>query len=121
MNQPELNNLLLSRPGVKLTLPFGPDTTVYKVGGKMFALFDIRDNPLRITLKSEPSNAIALREMFPAITPGYHMNKEHWITIVLDGSVPLEILYKMINDSYDLVYKSLSKVKQIDIESSAKG
>ncbi len=89
--------------------PFGPDTLVYKVMGKMFALVGIDESPLRINLKCDPNEAIILRDMYESVIPGYHMNKEHWNTVILDGSIPEEEIHKMIDESYRLVVESLKK------------
>lgn len=100
---------LLARPGARRDFPFGEDVAVFKVMGKMFALVAWKDEPLRISLKCDPMEAIQLRTMFPAVQPGYHLNKDHWNTVTLDGSIPKEILADMIDDSYTLVVKKLRK------------
>lgn len=104
--------------------PFGPDAYVYKVVGKVFAILSEqrteqsavqRDQPERIAsinLKCDPTEALMLRQIFPAITPGYHMNKQHWNTVLLDGSVPENEIKRMIENSYALVVKSLPKAKR---------
>jgi predicted DNA-binding protein (MmcQ/YjbR family) len=94
-----------SQPGVVTEFPFGPEARVLKVGGKMFAVF----HDTRLSLKCDPGHAVALREQWPAVTPGYHLNKRHWNTIVLDGSVPDEELAAWIDESYDLVVDSLPR------------
>jgi len=78
---------------------------VFKVRGKMFALITVQDTPLRINLKCDPELALHLRAAYPAVQPGYHMNKKHWNTITLDGSLPDTEILTMIDDSYDLVAK----------------
>lgn len=78
----------------------------------MFALIAVDEQPIRLTLKCEPSNAVALRDMFPSINPGYHMNKEHWNTITLDGSIPEEILFQMVHDSYELIIHKLTTAQR---------
>jgi predicted DNA-binding protein (MmcQ/YjbR family) len=94
----------LGMPGAQEDYPFGPDAAVFKVGGKMFALTQPPGKPERINLKCEPTLAIKLRQRYPnKVIPGYHMNKTHWNTIVLDGSVPDEEIEKMISHSYQLV------------------
>ena len=111
----DLKNLKLylrNKMGSTEDYPFGPDTLVYKVGGKMFALFGEEDNPIRLNLKCDPNEAIILRDMFESVIPGYHMNKEHWNTVILDGSIPEEEIRKMIDESYRLVFKSLKKSKR---------
>ncbi|MDU0460554.1 MAG: MmcQ/YjbR family DNA-binding protein [Geobacteraceae bacterium] len=107
-----LEQLLLSHKGAAIDYPFGPDAAVFKVAGKMFALVAIEDVPLRITLKCDPIEADFLRTMYSAIIPGYYMNKQHWNTITLDGSVPEELLLKMIDSSYTLVVKGLRKAER---------
>jgi predicted DNA-binding protein (MmcQ/YjbR family) len=97
----------LSRPGVTDGYPFGPDTRVFKVGGKMFAACPRGTSPNRINLKSEPATALRLRREYAGITPGYHMNKAHWNTVQLDGRVPREVLKQMLEASYRLVVDSL--------------
>jgi predicted DNA-binding protein (MmcQ/YjbR family) len=82
---------------------------VYKIGGKMFALTSPDDFPSTINLKCDPERVLELRDEYAAITPGYHMNKRHWITLTLDGSVPATIVRELIDHSYDLVAASLPK------------
>ena len=89
--------------------PFGPDTDVYKVVGKVFLLLAGRGEPARVSLKCEPSLAVHLREQYDAVTPGYHLNKRHWNTVVLDGSVPDDELADMIEHSYLRVVAGLPK------------
>jgi len=104
-------NHCLRKPGVTEELPFDPHTLVYKVMGKMFALADI-DTFERINLKCDPEKAQALRETYEAVTPGYHMNKQHWNTIAINGSIPDATLVQWIDHSYALVVKKLSKSDQ---------
>ncbi|RMF46284.1 MAG: MmcQ/YjbR family DNA-binding protein, partial [Anaerolineae bacterium] len=93
--------------------PFGPEVVVFKVGGKMFALVAWEEDPLKITLKSPPEEAEFLRSTYAAVSPGYHMNKRHWNTVTLDGSLPQAVLEEMIETSYSLVVGSLPrKVRQ---------
>lgn len=93
----------LSLPGAIEDYPFGETAAVFKVGGKMFALTSPAGGPTSINLKCEPTLAIQLRQTYPAITPGYHMNKVHWNTVALDGTVPEDQIRKMIDHSYGLV------------------
>ena len=95
------------RRGAVETYPFGPDTAVYKVGGKMFALLPHSADPPRLSLKCDPEWAEVLRNAYDAVSPGYHLNKKHWNTIVLDGSIPDDELDEMIEHSYQLVVESL--------------
>jgi predicted DNA-binding protein (MmcQ/YjbR family) len=98
----------LSLPAVTEELPFGPDTLVYKVAGKMFALTDINTFE-SINLKCDPDLAVELRERYPAVLPGYHMNKKHWNTVLMDGSINNQLIRDWISQSYDLVAASLPK------------
>ena len=102
-----LRELCLSFPGSEETFPFGSETSVFKVGGKMFALSRGRDDPLRVSLKCEPLLAEQLRLAHAAITGGYHLNKRHWNTVVIDGSLSEQMIADMVEDSYDLVVSSL--------------
>jgi predicted DNA-binding protein (MmcQ/YjbR family) len=95
--------------GARLDHPFGPDTAVFKVAGKVFALMPERAMPGSVSLKCEPGLAAALRETHRAVTPGYHLNKRHWITIALDGSVEGDLLDDLVDGSYDLVVAKLPK------------
>jgi predicted DNA-binding protein (MmcQ/YjbR family) len=88
--------------------PFTPRVSVFKVEGKMFALSDLASRPLRVSLKCEPELAEQLRATYDAVVPGYHLNKRHWNTITLDGSIPDAEVRNMIEDSYDLVVAGLS-------------
>ena len=85
--------------------PFGEDTFVYKISGKIFLLMAFHDGCLQLNVKCNPEKAIELREQYPAIFPGYHMNKKHWNTLVIDGSLNAEIIKESIGDSYRLVAK----------------
>lgn len=103
MNIETIREYCLSRPGVEETLPFGPDTLVYKVNGKIFLLLGLDGEDLRFNVKCDPEKALELREEYSCVLPGFHMNKKHWNTIVVDGSVSLKILKEWIGHSYDLV------------------
>ena len=103
MNIESLREYCLSKPGAEETLPFGPDTLVFKVEGKVFLLVGLDEEQLSFNVKCDPDKAIELREEFPCVLPGYHMNKKHWNTIVVDGSVPTKQLKEWIDGSYDLV------------------
>gem|GEM_PF-22613 len=105
----ELRKYLENRKGATEEFPFGPRVMVFKVMGKMFALIGLDEDPLRINLKCDPELALHLRNAFHAVKPGYHMNKKHWNTVVLDGSIPDAEVRKMIDESYDLVVKGLKK------------
>ncbi len=105
-----LRKYLLDKPGATEEFPFGPSAMVFKVRRKMFALIAVQETPLRINLKCDPELARHLRAAYDAVQPGYHMNKNHWNTITLDGSLPDEEILTMIDDSYDLVVKGLGKI-----------
>jgi predicted DNA-binding protein (MmcQ/YjbR family) len=89
------------------TFPFGPETSVFKVAEKMFALSPLARHPLKVSLKCEPALAEQLRETHTAVIPGYHLNKRHWNTVIIDGSLPEQTVKDMIEDSYDLVVSRL--------------
>ena len=103
MTVESLHEYCLSKPGAEETLPFGPDTVVYKVCGKIFLLTGLDSEDLRFNVKCDPEKAIELREEFACVLPGYHMNKKNWNTIVIDGSVSSKQLKEWIDHSYDLV------------------
>ena len=103
---------LESKPGAWRDMPFGPDALVFKVLDKMFALVAWQKDPLTISLKADPVDAVILRKQYQAIVPGYHMHKKHWNTITLDGSVPDDEIRLMIDESYDLVVQGMTRAKQ---------
>jgi|SRR5688572_10884008 predicted DNA-binding protein (MmcQ/YjbR family) len=103
MNIETIREYCLSRPDTEETLPFGPDTLVYKVNGKVFLLMSLDEEQLRFNVKCDPDKALELREEYPCVIPGYHMNKKHWNTIIVDGSVPARQLKEWIDHSYELV------------------
>src|SRR5919197_3710567 len=102
----------LSFPGSLETFPFGAETSVFKVADKMFALSQLARRPLRISLKCEPELAAQLREAHPAVLPGYHLNKRHWNTVIIDGSLPEQMIKDMIEDSFDLVVSRLPESRR---------
>ncbi|WP_016775581.1 MmcQ/YjbR family DNA-binding protein [Anaerophaga thermohalophila] len=108
MNIEELRDYCLSLPATSEDLPFDETSLVFKVGNKMFALTDL-EGPFWINLKCAPEKAIELREQYPAVKPGYHMNKKHWNTIEVDGSIPDNLLKQWIKESYDLVIKGMTR------------
>jgi len=108
MNIEDYRDYCLKLPGVTEDFPFDNKTLVFKVMNKMFALTNI-ENFLSINLKCNPELAIELREEFYSIKQGYHMNKKHWNTIEIEGDVPDQKLFELINHSYDLVVKGLTK------------
>lgn len=101
----------LAKKGATEDFPFGDGVPVYKVLDKMFALVGL-EGGLRITLKCDPDKALLLREMYPAVQGGYYMNKRHWNTVTIDGSIPDDELLAMIDDSYRLVVKGLKKAER---------
>lgn len=103
MNIESIRDYCLSLPDAEETLPFGPDTLVYKVKGKIFLLMGLDSEELSFNVKCNPDKALELREEFPCVLPGYHMNKKHWNTIVVDGSVSAKQLKEWIEHSYELV------------------
>lgn len=112
MDGQALRRLCIGFAGSEETFPFGPETSVFKVGGKMFALSRLAGRPLSVSLKCEPLLAEELRAAHPAITPGYHLNKRHWNTIRIDGSLPERMIADMIEDSYDLVVSQLPRARR---------
>ncbi len=112
MNATELRDRCLSLPGAEETFPFGSETSVFKVGGKMFALSQLDADSLRVSLKCEPRLAEALRAAHTAVIPGYHLNKRHWNTVILDGSLHGEAIHDMLEDSYDLVVSKLPRAQR---------
>ncbi|MEM1084226.1 MAG: MmcQ/YjbR family DNA-binding protein [Verrucomicrobiota bacterium] len=112
MDLPDVIDHCLAKPGCEETTPFGPEVLVYKVGGKMFALANPSDVPSRMNLKCDPDRSVELREEHEAIIPGYHMNKRHWNTVTLDGSLPSALVAELIDHSYELVVASLPKGKR---------
>jgi predicted DNA-binding protein (MmcQ/YjbR family) len=109
MDATELRQWCLQHAGAIEDFPFGPETSVFKVAGKMFALSALDRAPLEVSVKCEPELAAQLRHSYPAIRPGYHLNKRHWNTITLDGSLPDQLLGDLIEDSYDLVVSALPR------------
>ena len=108
MNIEELREYCISKEGVTEDFPFDETTLVFKVAGKMFALTDL-EGELSVNLKCDPSVAIDLRERYSCVRPGFHMNKKHWNTIDIDGSVSDNLIREWINHSYDLVVSGLPK------------
>ncbi|MBN2612391.1 MAG: MmcQ/YjbR family DNA-binding protein [Bacteroidales bacterium] len=108
MNIEQLRAYCLSKKGVTECFPFDEQTLVFKVMEKMFALVDL-GGELSVNLKCDPGKALELREKYPSVKPGYHMNKNHWNTIYIDGSVGDKIIFEWIDDSYNLVYSKLPK------------
>jgi predicted DNA-binding protein (MmcQ/YjbR family) len=109
MDADELRAWCLRQPGAIEDFPFGPEPSVFKVAGKMFALSALDRAPLEVSVKCEPELAAQLRLTYPAIRPGYHLNKRHWNTITLDGGLADQLVRDLIEDSYDLVVSALPR------------
>ena len=103
----------LSKSGASESAPFGEETIVFKVGGKIFALGSLDDVPARANLKCDPDLALELRDRYEQVRPGYHMNKKHWNTVEIEGGIPEVELRKMIDHSYELVLEGLPKARKI--------
>jgi predicted DNA-binding protein (MmcQ/YjbR family) len=99
----ELRRVCLKLAGAEETFPFGPETSVFKVGGKMFALSPLQRKPLTVSVKCEPELGEQLRGTYDEIEPGYHLNKRHWLTVTCGGEVPDELVRELVAGSYDLV------------------
>ena len=119
MDIQQLYEFCQSKKGVTEHFPFDEDVLVFKVGGKMFLLTSLKEfeagNPF-LNLKCDPDKAIELREQYEAVLPGYHMSKVHWNSVYLKGDVSNKMVIELINDSYDLVFKSLTKKVQQEIQ-----
>ena len=109
MDAVELRRWCLAQSGATEDFPFGPNVSVFKVAGKMFALSMLERTPLEVSAKCEPDLAVSLRDSYSAIRPGYHLNKRHWNTITLDGSLADQLVRDFVEDSYDLVVSALPK------------
>jgi predicted DNA-binding protein (MmcQ/YjbR family) len=103
----ELRGWCLAQTGAVEEFPFGPEHSVFKVAGKMFAISAFDRRPLEVSVKSDPELALQLRVTYAAIRPGYHLNKRHWNTVTLDGSLPDQLIRDLVEDSYDLVVSAL--------------
>ena len=108
MNLETVREYCLKKKGVTESLPFGGDTPVYKVMGKIFLIANINP-PVSINLKCDPEKAVELREHYAAVTPGYHMNKMHWNTILLENNIPNKYILEWMDDSYNLIVEGLKK------------
>lgn len=113
----ELKSYLLTKPESTLDFPFGADVSVFKVKNKMFALVGERNGLMILNLKCDPEESLMLRDVFPAITEGYHMDKRHWITIYFDDEKPIPVgeVKRLIDQSYFLVINKLPKKVQASI------
>lgn len=108
MNIEELREYCLAKKGVTESFPFDETALVFKVAGKMFCLTDLVDD-FAVALKNDPEKNMALRERYPAIRPGYHMNKQHWNTVQIDGSISDKMLKQLIDESYQIIVDKLTK------------
>ena len=114
MNVEQVRQICIEKKGVTEGFPFDDVTLVLKVGGKIFALLSLDRNPA-VNLKCDPERATDLRERYEAIIPGYHMNKHHWNTVLLEGNLPDSLVAELIEHSYELVYSSLPKKTQEEV------
>jgi predicted DNA-binding protein (MmcQ/YjbR family) len=105
----QLRRLCLAFPDAEETFPFGPETSVFKVGGKMFALAQLKQKPLKLSVKCEPELGEQLRGSYEEIEPGYHLNKRHWLTVTCGGEAPDELVRELAAGSYDLVAAPLRR------------
>ena len=115
MNIEEIHNYCLIKREVTEGMPFGDTVVVYKVAGKVFLLVSLDKSPLQFNAKCDPEKAIELREQYDCVQPGYHMNKKHWNTIIVDGSVSDKLLIEWIDHSYDMVVEGLPKKDKIKL------
>ena len=116
MNIEQFRDYCLSKKGVTENLPFDDNTLVFKVLNKMFALTSLVSEEFRVNLKCDPERAIELREVYDNITAGYHMSKKHWNTIVVDQRITNDFFIELVNHSYDLVVKKMTKKDKIILE-----
>lgn len=119
MNIEDFRDYCLAKKGVEETFPFGEDTLVYKVAGKIFAITGLDSADFTVNLKADPENALQLRERYPDdIVPGFHMNKSHWNTVRFEGGLTDPFLLGLVDDSYQLILASLTKKKREEFENS---
>ena len=116
MNTDQTGQYLLSKPEAQESYPFGPDAKVAKIQNKVFAILGTKEGVGQLNLKCDPMEAIQLRDVFEAVIPGYHMNKKHWNTLILDGSLPAGEIQRQIDNSYALVVRSLKKAERAYLE-----
>jgi predicted DNA-binding protein (MmcQ/YjbR family) len=115
MDFEELKKYLLLKPETTETFPFGDDVHVFKVKNKMFALLGWRNDLMMLNLKCDPDESVALRDIFPAITEGYHMDKKHWVSVYFDDTVPTGEVQRLIDNSFLLVISKMTKKDQKSI------
>ncbi len=116
MNIEEITKYCLKKKGVTQGFPFDEETLVLKVMDKIFLLASLEKIPLQINLKCVPEEAIELREKYEAVIPGYHMNKQHWNTVIIDNSIPPKNIFSWIDNSYDLIVSGLKKSKKKELK-----
>ena len=114
MNIETFRTYCLAKKAVTESFPFDENTLVFKVAGKMFALTSLKNIALEVNLKCDPERSIELREQYPSIIPGFHMNKKHWNTLKVDGSFSIQLFKELVDHSYDLVVKSLTKKARLE-------
>ncbi len=112
MDMEKIREHCLAKAGVTEDFPFDQDTLAFRVNEKIFLLTSLERDPSALNLKCDPERALELREAYTSITPGYHMNKRHWNTVVLDGTVPDKLLIELVDHSYSLIFQSLPKKVQ---------
>lgn len=116
MTLEDFHSYCLAKPGVEETFPFDEHTLVFKVMGKMFAVSGLEREEFSVNLKCDPERSVELREQYPDIQPGWHMNKAHWNTVLFEGDVPEQLLRDLIDHSYDLVVSKLTKKLKAELE-----
>lgn len=115
MDLTDLRAHTLGKPGAEESYPFGPGALVMKVRGKIFAIISDEQDPVTVSLKCEPEIVDLLRASYESVRPGYHLNKRHWNTVTLDGTIDDEVVFGWIDDSYDLVVQGLPRRIQDEI------
>lgn len=116
MTEAQIKALLLAKPAAVEEYPFGPEAAVFKLQGKLFALLFRQQGQLKLNLKCDPEEAQMLRDVFASVAPGYHMNKRHWNTVTLDGSLPPGEIQRMLDNSYALILRGLPKAVRLGLE-----
>src|SRR5947209_18991034 len=112
MDVESVREYCISRKGATEDMPFGEEVVVFRAGGKIFALLSLFATPSSVNLKCDPEKAMELRAQYDDVQPGYHMNKKHWNTILLEGDVPAKAIRALIDHSYELIVKGLSKAER---------
>ncbi|MFE3325053.1 MmcQ/YjbR family DNA-binding protein [Streptomyces sp. NPDC059176] len=115
MTAAQLKRVCLEQNAAVEEFPFGPEVSVFKVAGKMFALADLDARPLKVSLKCDPDEAVRLRAEHAAIVPGWHLNKRHWNTVTVAG-LPARMVRELVEDSYDLVVAGLPKAQRLRLD-----